>query len=199
MQIFTKPPFGHVARSHRQTRKEGSAEVVMKQSAQVARASAEPNADIFLDELMSPIISVELKKIPRLAGFLPVIVLIPRSTPPDQVAPHKTSVAKSSNERSETTNLPGALGKAVERFKSTSGGSTVAFAEILDSEHAARDFTRRTAQRSLGIRELSLHTNGRQPYSDLAKKTRTRSFPPRARSDNIWRRLQVLAVVPLCG
>jgi DNA-binding response OmpR family regulator len=102
----------------------------MKQSAQVARASAEPNADIFLDELMSPIISVELKKIPRLAGFLPVIVLIPRSTPPDQVAPHKTSVAKSSSERSETTNLPGALGKAVERFKSTSGGSTVAFGNV---------------------------------------------------------------------
>jgi DNA-binding response OmpR family regulator len=131
MQIFTKPPFGHVARRHRQTRKEGSAAVVMKsESAQVARAFAEPDAEIFFDESLSPIRSVDLKEIPRLARFLPVIVLIPKSTPPDQVGPHKTSVAKSSSERFETTNLPGALGKAVERFKSTSGRSTVAFGNV---------------------------------------------------------------------
>jgi DNA-binding response OmpR family regulator len=99
-------------------------------AAQIVRASAEPDAEIFFDESLSPITSVDLKEIHRLARFLPVIVLIPRSTGAHQVAPHQSSVAKPSSERSETTDLLGVLGKAVERFKSTSGGSMVAFGDV---------------------------------------------------------------------
>jgi DNA-binding response OmpR family regulator len=100
------------------------------QVAQISRASAQPDAEIFFDESLSPISSVDLKEIRRLARFLPVIVLIPKSAAADQVALRKISVAKSSSERSETTKLLGVLGKAVERFQSTSGGSTVAFGDV---------------------------------------------------------------------
>ena len=132
MQILNaKPPFGHAARMHPQTQEEVSAAIVVKsQAAQIVRASAEPDAEIFFDESLSPITSVDLKEIHRLARFLPVIVLIPRSTGAHQVAPHQSSVAKPSSERSETTDLLGVLGKAVERFKSTSGGNMVAFGDV---------------------------------------------------------------------
>jgi DNA-binding response OmpR family regulator len=71
-----------------------------------------------------------LKETHRLARFLPVIVLSPKPAAADQVALRKISLAKSSSERSKTTKLLGVLGKAVQRFKSTSGGSTVAFGDV---------------------------------------------------------------------
>jgi len=100
------------------------------QVAQLSRASAQLDAEIFFDESLSPISSVDVKEIHRLARFLPVMVLIPRSTGAHQVAPHKSSVAKPLSERSETTDLLGVLGRAVERFQSTSVGSTVAFGDV---------------------------------------------------------------------
>jgi DNA-binding response OmpR family regulator len=132
MQLLSvKPPFVHAARTHHQTPEEASAAVVMKsQVAQTSRASAQADAEIFFDESLSPISSMDLKEINRLARFLPVIVLIPRSAGAHQVAPPKPSVAKSSSERCETTDLLGVLGKAVQRFQSTSGGSTVAFGDV---------------------------------------------------------------------
>jgi DNA-binding response OmpR family regulator len=132
MQILSvKLPFGHSAPQHRQTPEEASAAVVLKsQVAQISPASARPDAEIFFDESLSPISSVELKEIHRLKRFLPVMVLILRSTGADQVAPLKPTVAKSSSERSATTDLLGVLGKAVERFKSTSAGRTVAFGDV---------------------------------------------------------------------
>jgi|ERR1700730_6179836 len=131
-QIFdAKSPFERVARRHRQTQEEVSAAAIMQnQDTQITRAPAESDKEIFFDESLSPITSVDLKEIHRLSHFLAVIVLIPRSKSADQVAAHKTSVAKSSSERSETTKLLGVLGKAVERFKSTSGGNTVAFGDV---------------------------------------------------------------------
>jgi len=96
------------------------------QAAQPSRVSAQPAAEIFFDESLSPLSSMDLKEILRLARFLPVMVLIPRSTGAHQSAPHRSSVAKSSSQHSETTDLFGALGKAVERFVS----STVAFGDV---------------------------------------------------------------------
>jgi len=58
------------------------------------------------------------------------MVLIPTSAGAHQVDPPKPSVVKSSSERSETTELHGVLGKAVERFKSAIGASTVAFGDV---------------------------------------------------------------------
>ena len=90
----------------------------------------EPRPEIFFDESLSPITGVDLEEIHRLSRFLPVIVLIPRSTAEDQVAPPKLSVAKSSSRGSRTTKLLGVLGKAVERFQSPGEGSTVAFGDV---------------------------------------------------------------------
>jgi DNA-binding response OmpR family regulator len=132
MQIFNeKRPFGQAARTHPQTQQAVSAaEVIKSQVVQIARASPEPDAEIFFDESLSPISSVDLKGIRRLERFFPVIVLIPRSTVADQVALRKTSLVKLTTERSETKKLLGVLGKAVKRLKSASGGSTVAFGDV---------------------------------------------------------------------
>ncbi len=101
MQILSaKPPFEHTARMRPQTQDEVSVATVMKSHvAQMLEASAEPHAKIFGDESLRPITSVDLKEVQRLARFLPVIVLVHRSTGAHQVAPHKISLAKSSSER----------------------------------------------------------------------------------------------------
>jgi hypothetical protein len=128
MQIpSVRTPFAHSARTHRQTPEEASTAAVMKsQVAQISRTAAQPAAEIFFDESLTPIPSMDLKEVHRLARFLPVVVLIPGSTGAHQLAPHKPSVAESSGERSETTDLFGTLGKAVERFVS----STVTFGDV---------------------------------------------------------------------
>ena len=95
------------------------------QVTQIATVCAKSEEEIFFDERLSPISGVDLKEIRQLTRFLPVIVLIPRSVP----APHQILPAKSSSERSETTKLLGVLEKAVERFKSSAGG-TVAFGDV---------------------------------------------------------------------
>jgi len=100
------------------------------QVAQILRASAQPSVEIFFDESLSAISSVDVKEIHRLARFLPVMVLIPRSAAAHQVDRPKPPVAKSSSERSETTKLLGVLGKAAERFQSAIGASTVAFGDV---------------------------------------------------------------------
>ena len=132
MQILSvKPPFGQLAGTRRQAPQEASAAVVMNsQITQTSRASAQGGAAIFFDESLSPISSVDLKEIHRLKRFLPVIVIIPRSTGAHQVASSRPWVATSSDERCETTDLLGILGKAVEGFKSTSEGNTVAFGDV---------------------------------------------------------------------
>jgi DNA-binding response OmpR family regulator len=100
------------------------------QVAQIARVSAEIDNEIFFDERLSPISSMDLKGIRELSRFLPVIVLIPRPVAPDRTAPQKISLAKSPGQGFETTKLLGVLGKVVERFKSTSEGNTAAFGDV---------------------------------------------------------------------
>ena len=132
MQIPSREPsFGHASRTQRQIPEQAPAAVVMNsQIAQISQAIAQPGAEIFFDESLSPISSVDVKEIHRLARFLPVMVLIPRSAGARQVGPSKPSVVKSSSERSEATKLLGVLGKAVEHFKSAIGASTVAFGDV---------------------------------------------------------------------
>jgi two-component system, OmpR family, alkaline phosphatase synthesis response regulator PhoP len=126
-----KPPFGQVARTHRQTQEKVSAAVVMKSHVtQIARASAEPDAEIFFDESLFPITSGALKEIRGLESFLPVIVLVPRSTVADQVALRKNPLAKLPSKPSETKKLLGVLGKAVRHLKSNYGESTFAFGDV---------------------------------------------------------------------
>jgi DNA-binding response OmpR family regulator len=97
---------------------------------QFARASAEPHAEFFFDDSLSRIPSVDFKEIQELSRFLPIIVLIPRSTAKNQVALRKITAAKSSSESSDATKLLGVFGKVMERFKSTSAESLVAFGDV---------------------------------------------------------------------
>jgi DNA-binding response OmpR family regulator len=97
---------------------------------QFARASAEPDAEFFFDDSLSRIPSVDWKEVQELSRFLPVIVLIPRSTAKNQVALSKITVAKSSSESSDATKLLGVFGKAIERFKSTDAEGMFAFGDV---------------------------------------------------------------------
>jgi len=98
--------------------------------ARFARASVEPDAEVVFDEPLSRVPSVDLKEIERLSRFLPVIVLIPRSTAKNKVAPRKITVAKSSSDSPDATKLLGVFGKAMERLKSTSAESIFAFGDV---------------------------------------------------------------------
>jgi DNA-binding response OmpR family regulator len=98
--------------------------------AQYARAATEPDMDLFFDESLSRIPSVDLNEIQRLSRFLPVIVLIPKSTAKTQDAPRKITVAKSSSESFDATKLLGALGQAMERLKSTNAESLFTFGDV---------------------------------------------------------------------
>ena len=131
MQMLNeKPPFEQ-AGAHRQTRGEVPVAVIMKSRvAQIVRSSAEPSTETFVDESLSQIASVDLKEILRLESYVPVVVLIPRSTAADQVALRKTPLVKLSSERSETEELLGVLGKAAKRFESAGGESTFAFGDV---------------------------------------------------------------------
>jgi DNA-binding response OmpR family regulator len=124
------PPFEQVAGTYRQTQEVSAAVVMKSRVTPIVRASAEPDVEILVDESLSPIPNVDLKDLLRLERFVPVIVLIPRSTAADQVALRKTSLAKLSSERSEAKKLLGVLGKAVKRFKRASEGSTAAFGDV---------------------------------------------------------------------
>jgi hypothetical protein len=55
------------------------------QVAQISQATVQPGVEIFFDESLSPISSLDVKEIHRLARFLPVMVLIPRSAGAHQV------------------------------------------------------------------------------------------------------------------
>jgi DNA-binding response OmpR family regulator len=96
---------------------------------QLEQASGAPDMELFLDESLSRIPSMDLKEIHSLSRFLPVIVLIPRATAKDQVARRKT-VATCPSENSETTKLLGVFGKAIERFKHTSAEPMFAFGDV---------------------------------------------------------------------
>jgi DNA-binding response OmpR family regulator len=98
--------------------------------AQFARTSVEPNTELFFDESLSRIPSVDLKEIQELSRFLPVIVLIPKSAAKNQVAPRKITMAKSSSQSSDVTKLLGVVGKTVQQFKTTSAESIFAFGDV---------------------------------------------------------------------
>lgn len=105
--------------------------LVMKSGvAPFPQASVERDAELFFDESLSRIPSVDLTEIQRLSRFLPVIVLIPRSTAKDQVTSHKSLLARPSNDGGDTTKLLGFFGKAVQRFKSTSAESVFSFGDV---------------------------------------------------------------------
>ena len=63
MRIVTeKLSYGQISRRHRPTREQVFEAVMKSRAAQIARASAEPDAEIFCDESPSPITSVTWNK-----------------------------------------------------------------------------------------------------------------------------------------
>lgn len=131
MQVSdAKLPLGQGARPGHPTQDEVSAAVVMNSDiGQIERDAAEPGKNLF-DGSLSSLTSVDLKEIHRLARFLPVIVLVPRSRAADQAVTRKMPVAKPQDKGSETTSMLGVLGEVVERFECTGGGSTAAFGDV---------------------------------------------------------------------
>jgi DNA-binding response OmpR family regulator len=106
------------------------AALVPKHRRKFARAPAKPDEEFFVDESLSRIPSVYLKQIQRLSRFLPVIVLIPRSTAKNQLTRRQSSVAKSSGKGSRTIKLLQASGKEVARFKNSSEKSMFVFGDV---------------------------------------------------------------------
>jgi DNA-binding response OmpR family regulator len=98
--------------------------------AQFARAATKPDVELFGEESLSRIPSMDLDEIQRLSRYLPVIVLIPKSTAKTQGAPRKITVAKSSRETSDATKLLGVFGQAMERFKSANLETEFTFGDV---------------------------------------------------------------------
>jgi len=89
-----------------------------------------PNPDIFFDESLSRIPSVDLKDVHRLSRFLPVVVLVPRSAAKEPLSRQKISQMKPADEQSAVPKLLGVTGKALERFQGISAESTFSFGDV---------------------------------------------------------------------
>ena len=89
-----------------------------------------PNPDIFFDESLSRIPSVDLKDVHRLSRFLPVVVLVPRSAAKEPLSRQKISQMKPADEQSAEPKLLGVIGKALEQFQGISAESTFSFGDV---------------------------------------------------------------------
>ena len=89
-----------------------------------------PNSEIWFDESLSRIPSVDLKDVDRLSRFLPVVVLVPRSTAKGPLSRQKISLMKPADEQSAVPKLLGVTGKALERFQGISAESTFSFGDV---------------------------------------------------------------------
>jgi hypothetical protein len=101
-----------------------------------------PNSEILFDESLSRIPSVDLKDVDRLSLFLPVVVLVPRSTAKGPLSRQKTSLMKPADEQSAVPKLVGVIGTTLERFRGISAQSTFNFGNVhvnFPSMEVARD------------------------------------------------------------
>ena len=89
-----------------------------------------PNPDIFFDESLSRIPSVDLKDVHRLSRFLPVVVLVPRLAAKKRLNQQKISLMKPADEQSAVPKLLGVIGKTLERFRGISAESTFSFGDV---------------------------------------------------------------------
>jgi len=89
-----------------------------------------PNPNIFFDESLSRIPSVDLEDVHRLSRFLPVVVLVPRSAAKEPLSRQKISQMKPADEQSAVPKLLGVTGKALERFQGISAESTFSFGDV---------------------------------------------------------------------
>jgi DNA-binding response OmpR family regulator len=105
--------------------------VVKNPLTQLDRASMPgPTSALFVDESLSQIPSITSKEIRNLSRFLPVIVLINKSTI-ERLAVRETTESKSLTETSESTKLLGLFGQAVDRLKTVDTNSVVVFGDVI--------------------------------------------------------------------
>jgi len=129
--VITQDSFASLKNRDAPEQRRSPKESVMKNAAaDLSQGSMGPDAEIFFDESLSHIPSVDLKEIQQLSRFLPVIVFIPRSTARNQFALRKITVAKPSNESSDTTSLFGVFENALDRFTIARAESVFAFGDV---------------------------------------------------------------------
>jgi DNA-binding response OmpR family regulator len=99
---------------------------------QLAQSSAKPRPipALFLDDSLARIPIVDLKEIRQLSGFLPLVVLIPKSCVKDQAISTKIAARKPLNQNSEAVKVLSLFGKAAERFKSMNAEAEFVFGDV---------------------------------------------------------------------
>jgi DNA-binding response OmpR family regulator len=107
--------------------------VVKNPITQLAQASVPgPTRALFVDESLARIPTITSKEIRSLSGFLPVIVLIHKSTI-KKLAVREMTERKSLTETSESTKLLGLFGQAVGRFKTADADNVFVFGDVIVS------------------------------------------------------------------
>jgi DNA-binding response OmpR family regulator len=105
--------------------------VVKNPLAQIAQPSL-PRATsaVFIDESLARIPTINSKEIRSLSRFVPVLVLIDKSTI-KKLAVREISESKPLTETSESTRLLGLFGQAVDHFKTTNTDSVIVFGDVV--------------------------------------------------------------------
>jgi len=105
--------------------------VVKNPLAQIAQPSL-PRATsaVFIDESLARIPAINSKEIRSLSRFVPVLVLIDKSTI-KKLAVREISESKPLTETSESTRLLGLFGQAVNHFKTTNTDSLIVFGDVV--------------------------------------------------------------------
>ena len=105
--------------------------VVKNPLAQIAQPSL-PRATsaVFIDESLARIPAINSKEIRSLSRFVPVLVLIDKSTI-KKLAVREISESKPLTETSESTRLLGLFGQAVNHFKTTNTDSVIVFGDVV--------------------------------------------------------------------
>ena len=91
-----------------------------------------PTSVLFVDESLARIPSINLEEISSLSRFLPVIVLIHKTTI-KKIAVREITDGKSLTDTSESIKLLGLLGQAVSCFKAADADSVFVFGDVIVS------------------------------------------------------------------
>src|ERR1700721_2439395 len=114
--------------------------VVKNPLAQIALPSL-PRATpvVFIDDSLARFPTIPSKEIRSLSRFVPVLVLIDKSTI-KKLAVREISESKPLTQTSESTKLPGLFGQAVNHFKTSNTDSVIVFGDVVVdlSPHEAR-------------------------------------------------------------
>jgi DNA-binding response OmpR family regulator len=107
--------------------------VVKNPITQLTQASApQPPAALFVDESLARIPTINSKEIRSLSNFLPVIVLIHKSTI-KKLAVREMTERKSLSETSESTKLLGLFSQAVNLSRTAETNNVVVFGDVIVS------------------------------------------------------------------